>query len=253
MKKMLLELKTMSIEKIGTLFLVLTISLLSGCGDTAEFQPLRFNPPVWQSGEHSIYRLTNVENDFAGTMEIELRAADQKNEGGWILYREINSSPKEVITVEVNKFLRPQTSLLERIDTTGREMVRTIYAGSQTDIELTNKRDMISYERVSLPSDAYDLRTVLPFARSLPLADGYATQLNAFLPITGKLERVALSVVDQEMVTVPAGSFKTWKLELTSQIAETEAWISIDAPFELVKFIDSRNRATFELQEFVEK
>ena len=250
MKKMLSELKTIA---SSILFLLLSASLLSGCGAEVEFQPLRFNSPVWQDGERSIYTLTNVENDFAGTMEISLRAGVQNDGPGWTLFREINSSTKEVVTVEVNERLRPQTALLERIDTTGREMVQTNYAGSQTDIELTNKRNMLSYERVSLPSDAYDLRTILPFARSLPLASGYATKINAFLPITARLERFDLVVVEQETVTVPAGTFTAWKLELNSQVAETEAWISVDAPFELVKFIDSRNRATFELQEFIPK
>lgn len=242
--------KKILLKKIVPAIVSLLFILSGGCGNTVEVQPLRFNPPVWQDGEQSIYTVTDVENKFAGTMEIELRAGGLNDGPGWTVFREISSSTKEVVTIQVNERLRPQNSVLERIDDTGREMVRTTYAGSQTDIELTNKRNMLSYERMSLPTNVYDQRTLLPFARSLPLESGYATQLNSFLPITGSLERVQLRVVDRESVTVPAGTFETWKLELNSQIAEVEAWIGVAAPFPLVKFIDSRNRATIELQEF---
>lgn len=244
--------KKLFFKNVTLLIIIMSFSL-SGCGEAVEITPLRFNPPVWQDGERSIYTITDLDNQFAGTMEIELLASGTNDSPGWTLNRVINSSTKEIVTVVVNERLRPQSAQLERVDPTGRELVQTTYAGSQTDIKLTNKRDQATYERVSLPSDAYDQRTVLPFVRLLSLEREYATQLNSFLPITGRLERVEVRVVGQETITVPAGSFDTWKLNLTSPLAETEAWIGVEPPFPLVKFIDSRNRGTFELQELVNK
>lgn len=229
------------------------IMALCSCSRSVEIQPLRFGAPAWQDGEQSIYTITDLEGKFAGTLTIDLIARTEEGEAGWTVKREINSSTKEIVTVEVNERLRPQTSLLVRIAGDGREEVRTIYGGAQTDIELTNKRQMVTYERMSLPSDAYDQRTVLSFARSLPLASGYATKLNSFLPIIGRLEWVELKVVDQEEVSVPAGSFNTWAVTLQTPTIKTEAWIGTEPPFPLVKFIDGRNGGTFELQEFVSR
>lgn len=226
---------------------------LCACSGGAEIQPLRFGAPVWQDGEQSIYTITNVENRLAGTLTIDLTAGTEEGESGWTMKREINSSIREIVTVEVNERLRPQTALLVRTDGDGREEVRTTYGGSQTDIELINKRQMITYERMSLPSNAYDQRTVLSFARALPLTSEYATKLNSFLPIVGRLEWAELRVVDQEEVSVPAGSFNTWAVTLQTPTTKTEAWIGTEPPFPLVKFIDGRNGGTFELQEIVNR
>lgn len=226
----------------------------SGCGNNVEMQPPRFGDPVWQDGEVSTYTITNIEGESAGTMTLALNAGkpasgDADAGPAWTVQREIKSSINEIVTVEVNERLRPKLSSLLRSDSQGSEKVVTTYSSGQVGIELTNRRDMITYERMSVPSDAYDQRTLLAFARLLPLADGYATQLNSFLPIVGRLERTTLRVRGREEVSVPAGSFDTWRITLETPTTETEAWIGTAAPYPLIKFIDGRNGGTFELKE----
>ncbi|MBK8795509.1 MAG: hypothetical protein IPM07_03420 [Anaerolineales bacterium] len=87
-------------------------------------------------------------------------------------------------------------------------------------------------------------------ARAGP-ARGYATQLNAFLPIVGQLDRVTVSVVGDEQVTVPAGAYDAWVVTLDTGDAVSRLWIAKAAPYPLVKYIDGRNKATFELESFV--
>lgn len=240
-------------KKTYSLFSIFLLAALlaSACGNSVEMQPPRFGEPIWRDGEVSTYAITDIEGEFAGTMTLELNAADadSESEAAWMMQREINSSTKEIVTVEVNERLRPVASSLLRVDSVGSEQVVTTYSSGQVDLELTNKQDMVTYERMSVPSNSYDQRTLLPFARLLPLADGYATQLNSYLPIIGRLERTTLRVRGQETVSVPAGSFDTWRITLETPTNETEAWIGTSAPFPLVKFIDGRNGGTFELQE----
>jgi hypothetical protein len=86
--------------------------------------------------------------------------------------------------------------------------------------------------------------------RALPLAQGYAVRLNVFLPVVGILDRVTVEVLSQEQVTVLADTYDTWYVRMQTANSETEAWVSTQAPYPVVKFIDSRNGGTFELSEF---
>ncbi len=96
------------------------------------------------------------------------------------------------------------------------------------------------------------IRDRLYIVRTLPLAEGYVTRINSFLPVVGKQERLIVSVVGQADVTVPAGSFPAWEVRLESPDKRTTtAWIGRDAPYPVVKFIDGRSKATYELTEFV--
>jgi hypothetical protein len=57
-------------------------------------------------------------------------------------------------------------------------------------------------------------------------------------------------VVRQEQVTTPAGTFDAWYVRMETPDSQTEAWVSTQAPYPVVKFVDSRNGGTFELSEF---
>jgi len=74
--------------------------------------------------------------------------------------------------------------------------------------------------------------------------------LNSFSPATGLLDRVTVQVVKAESVTVPAGIFATWQVELDTGNSKSQAWIGRDAPNPLVKYVDGGNGGTFELREY---
>ena len=99
---------------------------------------------------------------------------------------------------------RPVYSHLVRTDVNGKQVVEAQFAGAQVDIALTSRQGATVYERVQAPSDIRDERTLLLILRALPLAQGYATRINSFLPVVGKMERVAVQVRRTETVTTPA-------------------------------------------------
>jgi dipeptidyl aminopeptidase/acylaminoacyl peptidase len=65
----------------------------------------------------------------------------------------------------------------------------------------------------------------------LPLAEGYSTTFRNFDVRQQKVNLKQIKVVGSESVTVPAGTFKTWKAEISSADGEagtTTLWISSD-------------------------
>ena len=240
----------LSIARVFSLSsLLLTLSFLTSCG-SAQPQPLIFGEPVWTDGETSVYRVTNREDRIVGTAAFQVNLREQ--EDGWTLIREIlDAGVREQATIEMQPAgYRPVYSHLVRTFGGGKQVVETQFEGSQVDIALTNRQGATVYQRVQVPSDIRDERTLLLIMRALPLAQGYATRINSFLPIAGHMERVALQVRRKESVTVPAGSFDTWVVELKSNDRTTRAWVTQTAPFTVVKFIDGRSQATFELTSF---
>ncbi|MDE0199974.1 MAG: DUF3108 domain-containing protein [Caldilineaceae bacterium] len=222
---------------------------LSACGSSPP-QPLIFGDPVWTDGETSVYRVTNREDRIVGTAAFQVNHRQQ--DGGWTLLREIiDAGVSEQATIEMQPVgYRPVYSHLVRTFGGGKQVVETQFEGAQVDIALTNRQGATVYQRVQVPSDIRDERTLLLIMRALPLAQGYATRINSFLPIAGQMERVALQVRRKENVTVPAGSFDTWVVELKANDRTTRAWVAQAAPFPVVKFIDGRSQATFELTGF---
>ena len=238
---------------LGCALYLVSMLILSAC--SAQLQPLVFGEPVWADGETSAYRVTNREGRIVGAATFQVQTGGQQlKEGGWTLIREINDSGmRERATIEMQAGgFRPVYSNLIRTDSGGsRQVVETRIERTQVDIELTTRQGATVYERVQVPSDIRDERTLLLILRSLPLAQGYATRINSFLPVVGQMERVTVRVRRTESVTVPAGLFDTWLVDLKSNERTTKAWVAQTAPYPVVKFIDGRSRATFELMEFV--
>ena len=178
--------------------------------------------------------------------------ANDVGETLWSLTRTIQAQgDNEEITVKVSEpGFRPTASLLQRSNAAGTETVDAQYNGPSIDMVLTTRAEVKTNQRVEAPTDVRESATLPMLARALPLARGYATQINAFLPVAGLLDRVTLSVAGEEEVTTPAGVFPTWVVTLDTGDAESRLWIAKDAPHPLVKMIDGRNKATFELERF---
>jgi hypothetical protein len=227
--------------------------LLAACGRT-EVQPLTFDTPPWLAGEVSEYQITDVNGQPAGMARYEISRGQSPNEQtGWSIRRQtLAQGVTEVVIVEMNDGLRPLSSWLERLSGAQhqQERVKATYNRGQVDMELTTAMNNITYQQANIPSDARDGNLLLPVVRALPLQLGYATRINSFLPIVGQSETYLIRVRGSEQITVPAGTFETFKVVLESRGNETTAWFTQDAPHLLVKYVDGRNAGTFELTSF---
>lgn len=231
---------------IGCLMMLM---LLAACSRQPDIQPLRFNSAPWQPNEISTYALTDINGNYAGTARYDLT---QLPGDGWNLRREINAQgTQEIVVVDMrSEGFRPIQSTLIRMARDGTEKVSTAYNGSDANLELTTKQNVTTVQRVSIPTDAREYATLVMLLRALPLAEGYASRLNVFLPVTGTLDRVTVMVEGEEQVSTPAGDYNTWYVRMETADSETKAWVSTQAPYPVVKFIDSRNGGTFELSSF---
>lgn len=232
---------------IGTLLLI-----LAACGGP-EIQPFRMGEIPWADGEQSVYQITAVDESRAGTATISWQAgAATIEDDGWTMRREILAQgDQEVVVLEVTaQGLRPRLSTLVRVRRDGREQVNAIYTGGQVDMELTTAQDVKTTYRENVVSDVRDYRTLMQLARALPLEVDYATQVNSYLPVTNLQERFTIAVEEVETVTVPAGTYETYRVRLWTGETESEAWIGVDAPHILVKFIEGRSGGTFVLSEY---
>lgn len=233
--------------------LVILITLLFAACSQPQIEPLRIQAVPWTDGEHTIYQITDINNTFAGTATFTLMAgATQTAEGGWTLHREIAAQgDQEVVVIEMSSTgLRPLLSTLDRVlGGNARQRVKATYSSGQVDLELTTAQDITTYERINIPSDARDQRTLLALVRALPLAAGYATQVNSFLPVANLLERTTIAVIGQEQVQTPAGAYEAWQIELRTPDSESTAWVATGPPYLLVKFTDGRTGGTYELRE----
>ena len=243
-----------SASKPGALLLAAILMLfLAACAGSATPQPLRFGAAPWQSGEQHTLSITGADGQPAGMLTYLLTAgADETGAPEWVLERTVDSlGLQEFITVKMGDVgFRPKSAYLERSDQEGQESVDAQYANGQVDMELSTKRNVATVQRVSVPSDARDMVTMPMILRGLPLARGYVTQMNLFLPIAGQLERVTVRVTGEEEITVPAGTFKTWVVDVDSADAVSKLWFAQAAPNQLIKYQDGRNKAIFELTDY---
>ncbi len=225
--------------------------MLGGCGvGSADFQPLRVGKIPWAPGETTLYQITDSGGNDAGMMRIRLSDID---DGSRLMQREIGGIFREelAITMKADN-LRPIETNLVRTHQDGIESIRTNYNGSKVNMQVTTKVNVTTDRLESIPSDSYDYRTIMMLLRALPLESGYATKVNGFLPIGATLERMEITVRRSEEVDVPAGSFQTWKVLMNTRSGRSMAWIGTEEPYLLVKYEDSSNGATFELQSLEE-
>ena len=225
---------------------VAVICLLVSCGG-AEIQPLTLNAPPWRNGETSVYQITDSNGVAAGTARYELAASD-----GWTIRREIVAQgATETVVIDVSQAeLRPQNSLLTRVNPDGEQRVKSTYNSGGVDMELTSVQNITTYQHFDIPSDAREQETLFHVVRALPLATGYATQINSFVTTSGRIDRVTVQVMKAETITVPAGTIDAWVVELETRTGKTSAWIERAAPQRLIKYVDGGNGGTFELSEY---
>jgi len=207
-------------------------------------------PAPWQSGEVSEYQVKDVNGNPAGIASALINAASDES-AAWLVQRSIDvGSAQEQTVATLNSLYSPVTSVLTRTIGTERQIVKANYQGSQVQLELTSAQNVTTYDRRSITSDAYENATLFALLRTLPRQEGYAARINVFSPSPGVQETFVVHVIEREQITVPAGVYETWKLELTTNNNTTTAWVSEQAPHPLVKYEDGRIQATFELASF---
>lgn len=223
-----------------TLFwLVALMVFLAACSGPAA-QPLHFNPAPWQDGEISIYRVADAKDTELGTAQW----AWARTVDGWAQTYELNL-PGRLDRGEA--VVGDDLSMRSAWREVGGNRYEARYAASS--ITITTTLAGAATTKVLKPvADAVDNDVSLQIQRALPLAAGYATRYTDVIPTTGLAVPVKLTVTAAETVTVPAGAFPAWRVELDYGSGKHDAWYGQAAPYPLVKYRNRASGAVFELR-----
>ena len=87
-----------------------------------------------------------------------------------------------------------------------------------------------------MPADAWDNDQLLMSIRTLPLSDTYVYTLTNVIGANATMIRTQLTVVGREQTTVPAGSFSTYKIEMSFGQSIQYIWIDAAKPHHVVRY-----------------
>jgi hypothetical protein len=159
------------------------------------------------------------------------------------------------------KTLKPTTTTRTIIDSKQRSLFETTYesigtdkcsAGQQETIKRSvfsppdsTKPDSTRVIAKCVPEHAYDTDESLFLWRTIEFADGKSVTYETMAQ--GDKHLVTLTVQDKEQVTVPAGTFDTWKVEIASERSRQYAWFTTTSEHRLVQYANNQGQ-TFLLQ-----
>jgi hypothetical protein len=130
---------------------------------------------------------------------------------------ETESGAKDTISVAVDSAtLKPIASQRDILEADGDE--------ERIEVEYTEDGALISQgddkgTGLSVPEHSYDNDTSLFLWRTLPFAEGYEGSYTTIITNHRARQKVNLRVTGIETVTVPAGTFDAWRLEITTSNA----------------------------------
>ncbi len=161
--------------------------------------------------------------------------------GGWVVREATNLMGGMVdqrTTLETDKSLAP-TNLVQTASMQGQKLNTEIgfangraTGSSMTATPTGPKTTAVDAQLPAGTLDSDALQAALPLFRWV--ADAKFT-INVFSPGKGTVEPVTLTVLGSESVTVPAGTFDTWKVEQKGGEATVMFFITKDAAHRLVK------------------
>lgn len=188
----------------------------------------------WSDGEVTTYVITDRDNNEVGTAQ--MRAS--LSEGAWLLEQSVEAGA----TTDRVEF-RAQADNLKPISehrvitTNGQEIViDTTYSGNKLSITAQTPDRGEQSAEIDVPADAYDNDQALYLWRTLPYAEGYEAAYTNIVAANALKPVVKLTTVGRESVTVPAGEFETWKVELEAGQQKQVFWVGTEAPHYLVQY-----------------
>ena len=134
--------------------------------------------------------------------------------------------------------LRPQS--VERVinGPQGERRCQAQYVGSVATVTQRSEKDERT-DRLDVPIGSYDSWSDLFLWRTLAFAQDFEITYSDVLSCTlakPQVMPVALKLMDKETVSVPGGTFQTWRLEIRSGGRTQKAWYSDDQARTLVRY-----------------
>ncbi len=195
---------------------------------------LQLTPP-WQGAEHAEYNIVKSSDHSAlGTSTIDIQpAADSTT----IEQRYQIGPVTQHFVVKVDpRTLKPLVSDQDLAGSPNAFSLTATYADNKLSITAkTAQGDKNASLDVS--PDAYDNNSLLTILRGLPFRTGTAATFTNVVTANAAQIKSTASVAGQESVTVPAGTFDTYKVVMEFGGAQKQtAWYEVAAPHRLIQY-----------------
>ena len=226
---------------------IVTLALLFlACEDATQPADIA-GRPVWAPGEQAEYRLLD------GRKEIGRALLSVEREGDAFVLRQEFKAERVTDTVAIHVSetdLKPRKVHRVVDGEDGRIQLDVEYVDGRAIVHADNGEERNS-ESNAVPAFAYDNWEGLFLWRTVPLDDDYRAAYHSMVtavPRKPAASKKTIEVEKREQVSVPAGSFDTWKLKVSGGGASETAWIGIDGAHPVVKY--DNGTAVFELLGF---
>ncbi len=151
-------------------------------------------------------------------------------------------------------YLDPETLLPRRSEITfttaeGKKSALEVLYGEE-EIKMSKKNGQKEeITTAPLPEPPYfDNEQLTLLVRTLPLEAGWKGKVRLFVPATAQTATINFEVVRREEVTVPAGMYDCYVVELMK--LGQWAWVGVEPPCPLVKYVDESAGTISELVEY---
>ncbi len=215
--------------------------LLGGCLEAklVPTQDLPVSAP-WQAPETLEYVLLDRnDGDEVGRGTLEVAEKDGRYELSQKFSNEKGDYDNSAVLVDPTT-LKPASGTRDRLVDGERKRLRSTYDAGEnvvTIIELNDSGERPVPHR--LKSDYYDNDTSLFLWRALDFVEGFTVNYHTVVTGSGEQPALHLEVTRKERITVPAGTFNTWRLEIQGPDVKQVAWFADTPERPLVQYDSS--------------
>jgi hypothetical protein len=165
-------------------------------------------------------------------------------DGTTLSQRFVSETTTDSIDVIVDSdSLKPISSVrtIENENPDDEDLIEVTYTEAGATVKVGDRQTGLS-----VPEHSYDNDTSLFLWRTLPFAEGYEASYTTIITNRRSRQEVVLSVTRKETVTVPAGTFDCWRLEIATANARQVAWYADTPTRPLIRYDNDRD-VIFEL------
>lgn len=208
---------------------------------------IRLDPP-WQPGETSRLEARNPRGLPLLTWELSV---ESRGSHTVLITDQEGSEFHERATVFTDPYtLIPTRTEFERESAEGHVSYVAEYGSEDVMIKASIPG---GHEEAAMKLPArpfYDNEQLVMVIRALPLYGNFRGTLKSVLTRAGAQDKVILRVCGRESISVPAGHFETWKVDIAG--TDQSAWIAVAPPHQLVRYENRKAGILSELVEYTE-
>lgn len=217
----------------------LALALVVACGPAKSGSGLALGAAPWKDGDKASYDVVDRSGTKLGTSVFEF-AADGE---AWVV-----SFVEKVASLDQAGKVRVEASTLRPL---GEEKTLRV-PGTDATVNLSYKNGKLEINAVvngqnkqaslDVPADALENDQLLMTLRALRFAEGYEGRYTNVVGQNALKVNTTVRVKGKEEVTVPAGTFQTWRVELDFVQARQTVWYQLDAPHNMVQYDNGTTR-----------